>query len=73
MVKQVGYPNAKFELSGKEIWNYGYSVISALPGAANNNESTVFECNKAGRLLDAYKTNGGADSNGNPLLKAAGM
>jgi len=73
VVKQVGYPNTKSELSGKEIWKYDYSLISALPGAPNKNESTVFEWNKAGKLLDAYKTNGGAGSNGNPLLKAAGM
>lgn len=73
VVKQIGYPNSKSELSGKEIWKYDYSLITALPGAPNKNESTVFEWSKAGKLLDAYKTNGGAGSNGNPLLKAAGM
>ncbi|WP_207390001.1 hypothetical protein [Phytopseudomonas daroniae] len=48
-------------------------MISALPGAPNKNESTVFEWSKVGKLLDVYKINGGAGSNGNPLLKAAGM
>ena len=73
VVKQIGYPNSKSELSGKEVWKYDYSLITALPGAPNKNESTVFEWSKAGKLLDAYKTNGGAGSSGNPLLKAAGM
>ncbi|MFI7868245.1 hypothetical protein [Ectopseudomonas khazarica] len=72
VVKQVGHPNSKSELSGKEVWKYDYSLITALPGAYNKNESTVFEWSKAGKLLDAYKTNGGAGANGNPLLKAAG-
>lgn len=33
----------------------------------------MFEFNKAGKMLDAYKTDGGPASSSNPLLKAAGM
>jgi hypothetical protein len=73
VVQQIGHPNSKSELSGKEIWKYDYNLITAIPGVPNKNESTVFEWSKAGKLLDAYKTNGGSGSSSNPLLKAAGM
>ena len=73
VVNALGYPTSKSEVVGKEIWKYDYSLIAALPFAKNKNESAVFEWNRAGKLVDAYKTNGGAGSAGNPLLKAAGM
>lgn len=76
VVTSLGYPTSKSEVVGKEIWRYDYSLIAALPFAQNKNESAVFEWKRAGtkvELVDAYKTNGGAGSAGNPLLKAAGM
>lgn len=76
VVAALGYPTSKSEVVGTEIWKYDYSLITALPFAKNKNESAVFEWKRAGKqvvLVDAYKTNGGAGSAGNPLLKAAGM
>lgn len=76
VVAALGYPTSKSEVVGTEIWKYEYSMIAALPFAKNKNESAVFEWKRNGKkveLQDAYKTNGGAGSAGNPLLKAAGM
>ncbi|RMR25446.1 hypothetical protein [Pseudomonas syringae] len=39
----------------------------------NKAEATVFEWSKGGKLLDAYKTNGGNGTSSNALLKAAGQ
>ncbi|MBM5458553.1 hypothetical protein H8F21_13370 [Pseudomonas sp. P66] len=74
VVKEIGYPSSKSELSGKEMWRYDYNLITAIPFVGQNKaEATVFEWSKSGKLLDAYKTNGGNGSSSNPLLKAAGM
>lgn len=74
VVKEIGYPSSKSELSGKEMWRYEYNLITAIPFIGRNKaEATVFEWSKSGKLLDAYKTNGGNGSSSNPLLKAAGM
>nr|CAM96410.1 conserved hypothetical protein [Pseudomonas fluorescens SBW25] len=74
VVKEIGYPSSKGEISSKEIWRYEYNLITAIPFVGKNKaEATVFEWSKSGKLLDAYKTNGGNGSSSNPLLKAAGM
>lgn len=74
VVSAIGYPSSKSEVAGKEIWQYQYNLISAIPIFGKNKaESAVFEWNKAGKLMDAYKTNGGGGTSSNPLLNAAGM
>ncbi|HDS1721779.1 outer membrane protein assembly factor BamE [Pseudomonas putida] len=74
VVAAIGYPSSKSELSGKELWRYDYNLITAIPFVGQNKaEATVFEWNRGGKLLDAYKTNGGNGSSSNALLKAAGM
>ncbi|KQW19813.1 MULTISPECIES: hypothetical protein [Pseudomonas] len=74
VVSAIGYPSSKSEVAGKEIWQYQYNLITAIPFVGKNKaESAVFEWNKAGKLLDAYKTNGGGGNSSNPLLNAAGM
>ena len=74
VVTAIGYPSSKSELSGKELWRYEYNLITAVPFVGKNKaEATVFEWSKGGKLLDAYKTNGGNATSNNPLLKAAGQ
>lgn len=74
VVAAIGYPSSKSELSGKELWRYEYNLITAIPFVGKNkSEASVFEWSKSGKLLDAYKTNGGNGSSSNPLLKAAGQ
>ncbi|AVB17827.1 hypothetical protein B7R56_25630 [Pseudomonas savastanoi pv. retacarpa] len=74
VVREIGYPSSKSELSGKEIWRYDYNHIPAVPFVGKNTaEATVFEWSKKGTMIDAYKTNGGNGSSSNPLLNAAGM
>ncbi|WP_122448357.1 outer membrane protein assembly factor BamE domain-containing protein [Pseudomonas viridiflava] len=74
VVTAIGYPSSKSELSGKELWRYEYNLITALPLVGKNKaEATVFEWSKGGKLLDAYKTNGGNGTSSNALLKAAGQ
>lgn len=74
VVNAIGYPSNKTEVSGKEIWKYEYNLITAIPFVGQNkSEAAVFEWSSSGKLLDAYKTNGGNGSSSNPLLKAAGM
>lgn len=74
VVKVIGYPSSKTEVGSKEIWKYEYNLITAIPFIGRNKaESAVFEWSNTGKLLDAYKTNGGNGTSSNPLLKAAGM
>lgn len=74
VVAAIGYPSSKSELSGKELWRYEYNLITAIPFVGKNkSEASVFEWSKSGKLLDAYKTNGGNGTSSNPLLKAAGQ
>lgn len=74
VVQAIGYPNTKSEVNGKELWRYDYNLITAIPFVGKNkSEASVFEWNKSGKLLDAYKTNWGNGSSSNPLLKASGM
>mgnify|MGYP003513713877 FL=1 len=59
VVAAIGYPPTKAEVSGKEVWSYPYSLITALPLVGENkSETTVFEFNKAGVLTNAYKAVG---------------
>lgn len=74
VVAAIGYPPIRNEISGKEIWTYQYTLITALPFVGENkSESTVFEFNRVGVLTNAYKANGAAGGSSNPLLNAAGM
>jgi outer membrane protein assembly factor BamE len=74
VVAAIGYPNSKTEVGDQIIWKYDYTLITAIPFVGKNkSESAVFEWSRAGKLMDAYKTNGGVGSSSNPLLKAAGM
>lgn len=74
VISAIGYPSTKTEVAGKEIWKYEYNLITAVPFVGKNKaESAVFEWSRAGKLLDAYKTNGGNGTSSNPLLRAAGM
>jgi outer membrane protein assembly factor BamE (lipoprotein component of BamABCDE complex) len=68
VVTAFGQPNKKQALGEKELWYYDYTKIGALGG--NVSESTVFEFDKAGKLLSGYKT-GSTGRTGNPLLDAA--
>lgn len=70
VIRLVGYPTRKEQISGKESWYYDYSRISHVASAEN--ETTVFEFNSKGILTAHYRTNKPANSS-NPLLKAAGM
>ena len=74
VISSIGYPPVRNEISGKEIWTYNYTLITAIPFVGDNkSEATVFEWNKSGVLLNAYKANGTAGGSANPLLNAAGM
>lgn len=67
VIATVGHPGRKEELGGNQVWYYDFSKVRHF--GANVNESTVFEFNKAGVLVDKYKT--GNAQPGNPLEKAA--
>lgn len=69
IVSKFGQPSKKTPLNGKEAWYYDYQKIGALFGG-NVNESTVFEFDNSGKLLQSYKT-GGNKNTGNALLDAA--
>lgn len=69
VVAKFGQPTKKMPLNGKEAWYYDYQKIGALFGG-NVNESTVFEFDSTGKLLQSYKT-GGNKNTGNALLDAA--
>lgn len=74
VIASIGYPPVRNEISGKEIWTYNYTLITAIPFVGDNkSESTVFEWNKSGVLLNAYKANGTAGGSSNPMLNAAGL
>ncbi|UPG86394.1 outer membrane protein assembly factor BamE [Luteibacter aegosomatis] len=70
VVSAIGNPTRKSELMGKEIWTYYFTMSTAL--GANRDENTVFEFDKKGVLLNAYKAGAMPGDSGNPLLNAAG-
>lgn len=73
VIKALGFPSDKMNVSGKELWRYPYTKINAIPFAGQNESfTTVVEFNSKGIMLDAYKSSGSAGSSDNPLLKAAG-
>lgn len=73
VIAALGHPPQKSEVLGNEVWTYPFTRITAMPGAPNVSESTVFEFDKKGLLLNAYKTGGTPGKSGNPMLDAAGM
>lgn len=74
VVNLLGHPGHKSEISGREVWNYGYTFIPGVPftGKKNQSETTVFEFNSRGVLVNHYKAAGNSQPN-NALLNAAGM
>ncbi|WP_274644786.1 outer membrane protein assembly factor BamE [Pseudomonas serbica] len=73
VVAAIGYPASKAEVTGKEVWSYPYTLIAAMPFAPNKQETTVFEWNAKGVLLNFYKAGGSAGGSGNALLDAANI
>lgn len=73
VIAAIGQPPRKSEVMGKEVWNYTFTRIAAMPFQPNEHEDAVFEFDKKGVLLNAYKTSGSAGQSGNALLDAAGM
>lgn len=71
VVSAIGHPAQKSEHMGKEIWTYPFTLIAAF--GPNRQESTVFEFDKNGVLLSAYKAGDMRGQTGDPLLNAAGM
>lgn len=73
VISALGHPPQKSEVLGNEVWTYPFTRITAMPTSPNVSESTVFEFDKKGVLLNAYKTGGTPGKSGNPMLDAAGM
>lgn len=71
VVSAIGHPAQKSEHMGKEIWTYPFTLIAAI--GKDRQESTIFEFDKKGVLLSAYKAGAVPGQTGNPLLNAAGM
>lgn len=65
--QKLGYPMRKNEVSGREIWYYDFTKISANPFGGNVDETVVIEFDKRGRVVKKYKTQG--SGNQNPLLR----
>lgn len=68
VIAALGHPPQKSEVLGNEVWTYPFTRITAMPGTPNISESTVFEFDKKGLLLKAYKTGGTPGKSGNPML-----
>ncbi len=73
VIAALGHPPQRSEVLGNEVWTYPFTRITALPTSPNVSESTVFEFDKKGSLLKAYKTGGTLGKSGNPMVDAAGM
>ncbi|WP_443694941.1 hypothetical protein [Pseudomonas sp.] len=58
VISQIGQPGSKAEVLGKEVWSYAYSFGPGIPftGKKDFNETTVFEFDKHGVLINHYKT-----------------
>lgn len=74
VLSTLGHPSSKTEVAGNEVWGYGYTFIPGVPftGKKNISETTMFEFDKRGVLVQHYKTASNGQS-GNALLNAAGM
>src|SRR3569833_2768292 len=68
VIAALCHPTQKSEVKGNEVWSYPYTRITAMPGAPTGSDSTVFECDKIGLLLNAYKTGGTPGKIGIPML-----
>lgn len=73
VIAALGHPPKKEEVLGNEVWTYPFTRVSAMPFAPNVSESSVFEFDKNGLLIKAYKSGGVPGTSGNPMLDAAGM
>lgn len=73
VVAAIGQPPEKKEVMGKEVWTYPYTSLPANPFAKKSQETTVFEFDRNGKLISAYKSGALPGKSGNPLLDAAGM
>lgn len=73
VVAAIGQPPEKKEVMGKEVWTYPYMNLPANPYAKKSQETTVFEFDRNGKLINAYKSGAMPGKSGNPLLDAAGM
>jgi len=73
VVAAIGQPPEKKEVMGKEVWTYPYMNLPANPYAKKTQETTVFEFDRSGKLISAYKSGALPGKSGNPLLDAAGM
>jgi len=73
VIKMIGHPSQKTMHKGREVWTYDFTLIPAMPWQANKQEAAVFEFDKDGILLEAYKSGGRPGKSGNPMLDAAGM
>lgn len=73
VIAVLGHPPQKTEVLGNEVWTYPFTRLTANPYSPNISESTVFEFDKKGLLLNAYKTGGTPGKSGVPMLDAAGM
>lgn len=69
----LGQPPEKKEVLGKEVWTYPYMNLPANPFAKKSQETTVFEFDKSGKLISAYKAGAVPGKSGNAMLDAAGM
>lgn len=69
VVAAIGHPNKKAQLSGKELWYYDYTKIVSF--GTNINESSAFEFNSKGKLIQHYKTGARSQKTGNALIDAA--
>ncbi|AWV07171.1 outer membrane protein assembly factor BamE domain-containing protein [Marilutibacter maris] len=68
VVEAIGHPGRKEQLGSNQAWYYDFSKIRTF--GKNINESTVFEFNGAGVLIEKYKTNNAAPAS-NALEEAA--
>lgn len=69
----IGQPPEKKEVMGKEVWTYPYMNLPANPLAKKTQETTIFEFNRDGKLISAYKSGAIPGKSGNAMLDAAGM
>jgi outer membrane protein assembly factor BamE len=54
IIKKFGHPSRQTQLDAKLLWYYDYNKLSHF--GSNKRESTVFGFDKAGNLIEHYKT-----------------